>query len=282
MKKKWLALLLAAALCLSLLAACGGESGGSESDSGTNSESSGQPDGSSSESSSSSSQGSSSASSQQTGSSSSSSSVIVSEGADAYFQNSVFIGDSVMMGFRNYIAKKDSSFLGGPRFLVSGSYGAANAVAAVSDSSIHPIYEGQQRQVQDSIALMGASKVFICFGINDIALYGIDGTVQNFKTLFERIRAKNPNVQLHILSATPMLSGSEQKNLNNANLRKLNDALKTFATANGAEFIDIYSAVADTDGSLKAAYCSDGFIHQTQAAYDQWVKALRAFASTKL
>lgn len=275
MKKKWLALLLTTALCLSLLAACGGESGGSESDSASGNESSA----SSGSESNSASQDSSSSSQQ---SSSSGSSFPVSEGADVFFQNSVFIGDSVMMGFRNYLAKKDSGFLGGPRFLVSGSYGAANAVAAVSDSSIHPIYEGQQRQVQDSIALMGVSKAFICFGINDIALYGIDGTVENFKTLFERIRAKSPNVQLYILSATPMVKGSEQKNLNNANLRKLNDALKAFAAENSAEFIDIYSAVADTDGCLKAEYCSDGFIHQTQAAYDQWVKALRSFASTKL
>ena len=276
MKKKWLALLLAAALCLGLLAACGSESSAGGSDSGTNSESSGSS--SQSESQSGSSSGSSSSSSQQTGSSGST----AGNEVDAFFQNSVFIGDSVMMGFRNYIAKKESGFLGGPNFLVSGSYGAANAVAPVSDTSIHPIYEGQQRQVQDSIALMGAKKVFICFGINDIALYGVDGTVKNFGTLFERIRAKSPDVQLYILSATPMVSGSEQKNLNNANLRKLNEALKTFAAENNAEFIDIYSAVADTDGCLKAEYCSDGFIHQTPAAYDQWVNTLWAFAATKM
>lgn len=271
---KLFALALTLSLCLGLLTACS-ESGESGSGSGSDSFS---LESSSSELSSFSSRGSQSSSKPLV---SSSSSMAVSSTKDAFFKGAVFVGDSVMVGFRNYLKTKGPSFLGGPDFLVSGSYSAANAVAPVSVSSIHPIYQGQQHQIQDSIALMGATKVFVCFGINDIALYGVDGTIKNFSTLFDRIKAKNLNVKLYILSAPPMAEASQQKNLNNANLQKLNAALQSYAEASDAGFIDIYSAVADADGNLKAAYCSDGYVHQTPAAYDQWVTALRAFSASQ-
>lgn len=33
------------------------------------------------------------------------------------------------------------------------------------------------------------------------------------------------------------------------------------------------------DGGLKEEYCSDNYVHQTNAAYEVWTKVLRAYAS---
>ena len=59
----------------------------------------------------------------------------------AYFGDSVFIGDSIMLGFRNYSAKQDT-YVHDIQFLAVGSYGVQNALKPVNENNIHPRIEG--------------------------------------------------------------------------------------------------------------------------------------------
>ena len=66
---------------------------------------------------------------------------------DAFFSNSVLVGDSVMLGYRNYCMKSTDPFLKSLRFLASGSFSVHNALWPVNSESVHPIYQGAQRPV---------------------------------------------------------------------------------------------------------------------------------------
>lgn len=206
----------------------------------------------------------------------------------SFFDDAVFVGDSISLGWRNYVSKvrkSDSLFFGGSegaQFLVSGSLGAANSLWPVNGESVHPSYQGEQMQLWQSIPLTGAKKVFIMFGLNDVGLYGVEKTIENFGTLFGKIKAAVPDVQFYVMSATYVKAGGERGKLNSANLRALNLALIDFCHANGYEFINIADPLADTDGNLKATYCSDGYVHQTSAAYDVWTALLKGYAASKL
>ena len=109
------------------------------------------------------------------------------------------------------------------------------------------VYKRQRQQMQlwKSIPLTGAKKVFVMFGLNDVALYGVDKTIENFGTLFGKIREAVPDVQFYVLSATYVKAGGERGKLNSANLRALNVALIDFCAQNGYEFINIADALAD-------------------------------------
>lgn len=61
---------------------------------------------------------------------------------DAYFDNAVFVGDSIMLGFRNYAMKRQDTFLSRPQFLAAGSFSVNNALWPVDDKSVHPVYRG--------------------------------------------------------------------------------------------------------------------------------------------
>ncbi len=206
----------------------------------------------------------------------------------AFYDDAVFVGDSISLGWRNYVTKtrkRDSLFFGGTngaQFLVSGSLGAGNALWEVTSESVHPSYQGEQMQLWKSIPLTGAKKVFVMFGLNDVALYGVDKTIENFGTLFGKIREAVPDVQFYVLSATYVKAGGERGKLNSANLRALNVALIDFCAQNGYEFINIADALADADGNLKAAYCSDGYVHQTDLAYEVWTSLLKGYAAAQL
>ena len=134
----------------------------------------------------------------------------------------------------------------------------------------------------NSIPLTGAKKVIVMFGLNDAALYGVDKTIENFGTLFGKIKANVPDVQFYVLSATYVKAGGEKGKLTSALLRELDLALINFCDQNGYAFINIADALADADGNLKAEYCSDGFVHQTTAAYDVWTALLKGYAAAQL
>lgn len=204
---------------------------------------------------------------------------IIKEDADTFFEGSVFIGDSVMMGFRNYVMGQPQGFLGGPDFLVSGSFSLRMALARISESSIHPVYQGEQRFIWDSIAMLKAKKAFLFFGLNDIDMAGVEGTCANYAEVVGNIRNASPETEIYIISMTNVLNGSEVGGLNNANIRLLNEKVKEYCETADVQFIDIASFLVDENGGLKQEYCSDGYVHQNAAAYDVWTKVLRWYAS---
>lgn len=204
------------------------------------------------------------------------------EEIDAYFDDSVFVGDSIMLGFRNYAMKRQDTFLSRMGFLAAGSFSANNALWEVGGESVHPVYQGEQRQIWDSISLMGSKKVFIMLGMNDLNITGLEGTCEKYQELIGKIRESNPEVEIHILSMTYVLRGKEAGKLNNDTIREYNGMLKEMADENGWGYINVADALADENGDLAAEYCSDEFAHQNPEAYDVWVSVLREYASEHL
>ncbi|MBQ1521122.1 MAG: hypothetical protein IIZ56_06545 [Clostridia bacterium] len=202
--------------------------------------------------------------------------------AEAWFSDAVFVGDSIMLGWKNFnnaMLGTNPDFFGQTRFLCEGSYGAGHALEPVSDKSLHPLYRGEQHLLWDSIQMMGAKKAFICFGLNDVAIYGVDGTAENFRKLCDKIIENSPDVKIYIISSMYLIDDSNMKALTNKNLRALNDKLRALCAEKGYGFVDIGSHLVGEDGYLKAEYCSDNYVHQTNAAYKVWADILRSLAA---
>ena len=204
------------------------------------------------------------------------------EEIDAYFDGSVFVGDSIMLGFRNYAMKRQDTFLSRMGFLAAGSFSANNALWEVGGDSVHPVYQGEQRQIWESISLMGSKKVFIMLGMNDLNITGLEGTCEKYEELIGKIKEANPETEIHIMSMTYVLKGKEAGKLNNDTIREYNGMLKAMAEENGWGYVEVADALADGNGDLAEEYCSDGFAHQNPEAYDVWVSVLRKYAGEHL
>ncbi len=196
-----------------------------------------------------------------------------------FFDDAVFVGDSVSLKLNYYVSDQRSygDCLGKAKFLTSGSLGSAQALLAVSSESLHPTYQGEKLAIEDTIAKIGAKKVFIMLGMNDIAVYGIEGSLDNYEELVSNILAKTPDAVIYAQSCTPMAVGCERSVLNNKNIVKYNNALKQRCEENGWRYMDIYSVVVDENGYLRNDYCSDPDdmgIHFMDAGCKAWVDYL--------
>lgn len=200
-----------------------------------------------------------------------------------YFDDVVFIGDSVSLKLQYYVRdqrKSDENFLGKAQFLTAGSFSYINALKAVSEASVHPSYQGTKMLLEDSIAASGAKKLYIMLGMNDIAGGRYDGTLSNLSTVISRILEKTPDVKFYFQSVTPRMEDSQTTKLNNEVIRTYNEHLLQYCEDNGYYFIDVYSALCDENGNLPAEYCSDPVatggmgIHFTNAACEAWLDYL--------
>ncbi len=192
-----------------------------------------------------------------------------------YFDNSVFLGDSVTLGLKNYATKKrqtNSYFLGNAKFIAVGSYSIADTLVSVdSPNSIHSLYNGVATQPQDIIADMGVKRVFICLGLNDVGIYTQNEYLTNYSILINRLRKVVPDIQVAILSVTPLTVEGERKVLYNAKIDEYNNALVAFAKENGCYFIDISTVLKDDLGYLTYELSSDNYCHLEPKAYDAWI-----------
>lgn len=199
------------------------------------------------------------------------------EAAPSFLDGAVFVGDSVTLKLKNYVTQKRKSvpgFFGTAAFLTAGSMGSGNALMPLSQSSIHPLYNGEKALLEDNAAKMGADKVYLMLGINDLAPYGVDGAARNLEKLALRFSDKIPGVKIYVQSATPVLADKQKKTLNNPNLERYNGELSQICRQRGWYFLDVASVMRDGTGALRAAYCSDPDdlgLHFTDTACDVWI-----------
>lgn len=191
--------------------------------------------------------------------------------------DAVFIGDSITLKLKNYVKlkrKRDAGFFGKARFLAAGSMGSGNALQPVSEDSIHPYHNGKKETLEDSLYEMGARKVYVMLGANDLAPYGVEGAAENLDRLVGRFLEKIPALQVSIQSVTPLLPEKQMKTLNNPNIEKYDSELSALCAKRGWHYVDVASVMKAPDGSLRREYCSDPDdlgMHFTDEACDVWI-----------
>ena len=194
----------------------------------------------------------------------------------ADFENSVFIGDSVSLGFSRYCMRNGK--LKDTNFLTVGSYSVASALSmdmSANKGFSHPMYNGKETPLKTALEEIKPKNAFICLGINDVAIYGVDGTVKNYCKLINMIRKINPEVHVYVVSTTLMVDNAQGRNLRNIGIINLNHNMKQLCETNeNLDYIDIMSALQSEDFALSGSYCSDGYIHQSNSAYKIWLEKL--------
>lgn len=200
----------------------------------------------------------------------------------SYFDDTLFVGDSISLQLRNYVKKRRSrgeDLLGKAQFFTRGGFGSGIALQPVTGDSLHPYLNDEKMTVEDAVAVSGANKVYIMLGMNDIVPYGPEGAVQNLETLTDRILEKSPDVILAFQSVTPIMTDKQQRNLNNTSIPLYNQALESFCSRRGYEFLDVASVFRDGDGGLIAAYCGDApgmGMHISNEGCPPWIDYLLA------
>lgn len=123
-------------------------------------------------------------------------------------------------------------------------------------------------------------KIFLLIGINDVS-HGLTVTqlAERYEKLVKEIRKRSPQTKLYLQSIMPVnnsfkvyksLTGKEKTVVD------FNAQIKRIAEENGLTYIDLWPALADSNGNMRKSFTNDG-LHLTGEGYRAWTNLLRPY-----
>lgn len=175
-------------------------------------------------------------------------------------RNIVFLGDSITDGC------EWSELFGNPACLNRGISGDR------SDWLLERI---------DAVAAGRPRRIFLMIGINDLAQGRTPEQIAAaVREIVARVRELSPRTRLHIQSVLPV-NGKSFDNFRGhyahaAEIPVTNALLKRLCEEEQIPWIDLYTAMVDDEGNLRAEYTNDG-LHLLGAGYAVWKKRIEAY-----
>lgn len=184
---------------------------------------------------------------------------------DSFFANSVFIGDSRMMGFRNSSGITQGAFLTS----VGLSTDAMSEANISSSEGMISVYQGLSGEQYD--------KIYLMLGTNDLGYYPWDDFEPNFTNVIQQFHKLQPDATIYVCSVIYVDESKITTSYdNNENVRKVNGyLLNVCEKLDYCYYLNLNEIFTNGYGSLLEEASSDG-IH----LYDSYCKQMLDYLKT--
>lgn len=192
---------------------------------------------------------------------------------DSWFDDAIFVGDSIMEGVRQYAvkARKTGDLLGKAQFLTSTT-GISLADLLGEGDGDQFRYGKVQGDIGTVAESMGGKKLFLLLGLNDLAgtTDPADVVADRYIRLLDGLRDRG--FQLYVLLNPPKVASSwiPKYTTNRDFGNRLIDAFVAELTArleqSGYAYIDTHTALSNAQGFLPDDWCRDGYVHINDTA----------------
>ena len=211
---------------------------------------------------------------------------------EAYFDGAVFIGDSIMEGIRQYVAKNraEEPTLGNAVFLTStAGVSVAGLVSGETDGPYYR-YNGQNQPLTEILPMLECRRIFLQLGLNDLAAANpvVADSVDAYSRLIDLLQAAVPQAEIVVITNSPKVASTwlpgytANRNFGNKLIGEFVDELIRMCDARGIPYVDAHAALLDTNGALPDGYCRDGFVHLNDAGAKVVVEELYRFAGERV
>ena len=187
---------------------------------------------------------------------------------DAYFADTVFLGDSRTEGFHLYSGLKEGEYL----------YAVGATVESVFTKATQETGGGKVPML-DALAELECGKVYIMLGANELGWPRSEAFHDQYGKVIDRIREDQPDAEVVIQSILPVSAVQESKGsyVNNSRIQTYNAILEELALEKECPYLNVSEAVTGEDGCLRPELTTDG-IHLNTAGCKEWLNYLRTHA----
>lgn len=190
-----------------------------------------------------------------------------------YFDDAVFIGDSITTGIKLYDVLPNSNVL--------ASVGVN--LQSIINAEIIPTDNGKTT-VLKALESLDVNKIYIMLGSNGLAFLGTDSTVEYYEKFLDEVIAIKPNATIYIQSIFPIDEVKFAKNykgeLKNTTITETNEKLIALAKEKNVYYVDPASIFKDENGGLAEKVTSDG-LHFNAEYYTKWIDYLKKHTINK-
>ncbi|PIB27145.1 hypothetical protein BFP77_14030 [Maribacter sp. 4U21] len=133
--------------------------------------------------------------------------------------------------------------------------------------------EGIQERLVETLSVT-PSKIFLLIGTNDLKYHSTSKIIIDYQKLLEKIKELAPSSRLFIQSILPVIDTELRSN---KDINEINTQLKNICSNwDHIEFIDLTSALKDSNGQLESKYTYDG-LHLNGTGYLKWKTVIEKY-----
>ena len=186
----------------------------------------------------------------------------------AYFDDAVFIGDSLTTGIQLYNILPDTTVLASVGININNIF--TNEV--ISDGN------GGQQTILDAAKDIQPAKIYTMLGTNGLKGLGPEETVRYYRQLVQQLKADHPDSIIYVQSLMPIneeiFAANYGHELTNAGVAECNELLMQMAGEEEVYFVNCAEAIKDENGELPAEFTTDG-LHFRGEYYNKWIDYLK-------
>ena len=207
---------------------------------------------------------------------------------DVYFEDSAFIGDSMMGQIGRYM--KEQNQLGNPVFpgakvLYSGAYSLyLGSQKMALDDKPAMVFRGQRLSLPEAVNRLEVSKVFIMLGRCDDpgVPEHLDRLMRYWTRIIDRIREKCPEIEIVVISVPPVAEKYQTRTVKQMYFDNYNRALAALCLEKDVVFCDVATPLKTADGFLNQANAKADGVHFSEAGVKAFVAAMYDFAKAQV
>lgn len=176
------------------------------------------------------------------------------------FDNSVFVGNSRFISFKNYGLAKNV-------YSVVGLNVDTVFTKSVSGSNVTVINELNGKKYE---------KIILMFGDNECGWPNQNVFISRYAKVIAAVRERIPNAEIYLHSILPVSAEASAKSdfgCNNQTINSLNEKIRQLAADEGVKYIEQPPCLKDSDGALLPQAASDG-IHLNKKYSLIWLEYL--------
>ena len=188
-----------------------------------------------------------------------------------YFDDAIFMGDSLADGFKDYAAwmslKGRGTLYLTQRSMTPRSFMQPGAMVDAGDAGVVDVWA--------TIADRQPGKMYITLGTNALMAMDPAEFIESYYQLVAKIRQTSPDTTIYITTIPPTSSAyaAKEERLSKERIQQANDLIAKMCREENLALINLYDVVMGADGYLNEEINSDG-IHMTPEGYKMWLNYL--------
>lgn len=186
---------------------------------------------------------------------------------DTYFSNTLFIGNSITEGFKEFSGLDTPTYYKGRGMTVESIH---RMKIVNADNSPNSDGTGE-KTVMDALKERQFDQIYLLMGANELGWVYPDMFIEQYSHLIDDIKALQPNAKICVQSILPVSAERSETDevYNNTKIENLNNMIINMSAEKGIPYLNAAEAFKDDTGALPADKTPDG-IHLTAEACKEW------------
>lgn len=197
-----------------------------------------------------------------------------------YFSDAIFLGDSRTDGLRIYSGIRGADFIAYRSLMVFHATGGLDTeIVKVPLNAV-----GEKLTVWEAVQAKDYKKIYVMFGVNELAIEDDDAFVLAYTQLIGSLRELCPDAVIYIQALIPLNDAEAHVTnpnplVSNQQILVYNDLLRQVAEETQVPYLNVWEEFADETGQLPAEDTHDG-IHLSREGYGRWYQYLKTHTVT--